>query len=86
MKVTTQRTYLHKACEKLPLLVWGGDKDDLPLADSLHGAAWDYDGVFTARRCECQGHVHAEPQTPLSVRHFHADLGRARLPSTRGSM
>src|SRR5437763_15633621 len=68
--VATQRPHLHGACDKLPLLVRGRNEDDLPLADSLHGSAWNYHSALAARRRERQGHVHAQSQTPISVRHF----------------
>src|SRR5687768_6915436 len=60
-EIATQRTCLHGACEKRPLLVRSGDKDDLTLADGLHSATWEHDNAFPARRGERQGHVHAEP-------------------------
>ena len=43
--IATQRSQLHGARDKLPLLVRGRDEDDLPLADGLDGGAWDDDGV-----------------------------------------
>ena len=34
--IATQRSHLHGAGDKLPLLVRGRDEDDLPLADGRH--------------------------------------------------
>src|SRR5436190_24258881 len=72
--VATQRPHPHGACDKLPLLIWGRDEDDLPLADGLHRAAWEHDSAFTTGRRECQGHIHTQSQPPLSVWYFHSDL------------
>src|SRR5215831_2496643 len=45
-EITTQGAHLHGACEKLPLFVRGGDKDELTLTNGLHSGAWDYDSAF----------------------------------------
>src|SRR5262245_12413304 len=52
--VATQRPHLHRAGDKLPLLVRGRDEDDLTLADGLHGSAWDDHSALAARRREHQ--------------------------------
>src|SRR5262245_18148923 len=66
--VTTYGPHLHGACDKLPLLARGWDEDDLPLANGLHGGAWDDHSPLATRRRERQGDIHAEPQPPLCVR------------------
>src|SRR6266849_4721929 len=52
------------------------DEDDLPIPDGLDGRAW-HDHRAATRSRETHGHVHAQPEPAIGVRHLDSSLGRA---------